>query len=268
SLPVTLSWSTTFYRGTWFASPLSLVQYMVDGWNDAHGGTMTATLSTDTATATYDSVDTYAAIHITLPSVLGTYTAFTFAIADSAIARECGFNSTSQNYSASANLGNFDLTYGVRYSLIPTWPCQPYTRSVEPLSGYAARAHDGTTYSYAGNWRRLVDLGVTLDRRDNDYTEFSLWRALWAERWGAGRAVTFYMDEADLPTSWSEELTNTDVLVVSSTPDRLTGRRSIDWNDAHAEVRDPIPFALYLPSNSDYEVPAAIIRTAASVGEV
>lgn len=272
--PTSYTWSTTVYRGTWFSSPLALVQYMVEKWNEANpGGAMSARLVTNTVVDTYASPsffgETYAQIEITPDAGFGTITALTFAISDSSIAYECGFTGTSQNYGAVS--GAFNLTRGIYYSLIPTWPIHAYERGVEPLSGYATRAHDGTTYSYAGNWRSTVSLGVTLDRRDDDYTEFSNWRALWAGRWAAGRSVTFYLDEADLPSEWDEDLTNADVLVVSATPDRLTGRRSIEWNDAHAEVREPVRFALYRPPYPDtsvYEVPSAIIRLSASVGEV
>lgn len=271
--PTSYTWTETFYRGTWFSSPLALVQYMVEKWNEANpGGAMSARLVTDTAVDAYigsSLIQTYARIEITPDTSLGTITALTFAIADSAIAYECGFTSTSQNFGAVS--AAFNLTRGIYYSLIPTWPIHVYERGVEPLSGYAARAHDGTTYSYAGNWRSTVDLGVTLDRRGADYGEFQLWRGLWARRWAAGRAVTFYLDEADLPSEWDEDLTDADVLVVASTPDRLGGRRSVEWNDAHAELRDVYTFALYRPPYPDplvYEVPSAIIRLSASVGEV
>lgn len=272
--PTTYTWTETFYRGTWFSSPLALIQYMVEKWNESvPGGAMSARLVTTTSATTFArpsyTGESYARIEITPDTGFGTITALTFAIADSDIAYECGLTSTSQNFGAVSAAFNF--TRGIYYSLIPTWPIHRYERGVEPLSGYATRAHDGTTYSYAGNWLSTVDLGVTLDRRDNDYTEFANWRALWGRRWAAGRAVTFYLDEADLPTEWDEDLTNADVLVVASTPDRLTGRRSIEWNDAHAEMRDAYQFALYRPPYPDplvYEAPAAIIRTSASVGEV
>ena len=261
--PTSYAWTETFYRGTWFSSPLALIQYMVEKWNESiPGGQMTARLVTDDEAPS-------AIIEITPDTGLGTITALTFAIADATVAGECGLTGASQNFGAVS--AAFNLSDTLDYSLIPTWPIHAYERGGEPLSGYASRAHDGTTYSYAGNWRSTVDLGVTLDRRDGVYTEFQLWRNLWARRWAAGRAVTFYLDEADLPTEWDEDLTDADVLVVAATPGQLGGRRSIDWNDSHAEVRDVYTFALYRPPTPDplvYEVPSAIIRTAATLGEV
>jgi len=261
--PTSYVWTETFYRGTWFSSPLALIQYMVEKWNEANpGGAMSARLvTTDEAPS--------GIIEITPDIALGTITALTFVIADATVASECGLSGTSQNFGAVS--AAFNMSLPLAYSLIPTWPIYAYERGVEPLSGYASRSHDGTTYSFAGNWRSTVSLGVTLDMRDGDYTEFQLWRSLWARRWAAGRAVTFYMDEADLPSEWDEDLTDADVLVVAATPDRLGGRRSIDWNSAHAELRDVYTFALYRPPYPDplvYEVPSAIVRLSASVGEV
>lgn len=260
--PTTYVYSTTLYRGSWFATPLSLIQYLVEKWNES---------------GTPDGLGAWGAclcgtsgrIRLTPDLSYGAITAASLTISDAVIAEECGLEATTQNLGAIGTA--VCLPNAMSFFLSPVWPIHAYERGVEPLSGYASRSHNGTTYSFAGNWRSTVSLGVTLDMRDGDYTEFQLWRTLWARRWAAGRAVTFYMDEADLPSEWDEDLTDADVLVVASTPDRLGGRRSIDWNSAHAELRDVYTFALYRPPYPDplvYEVPSAIVRLSASVGEV
>ena len=128
-----------------------------------------------------------------------------------------------------------------------TWPVSQYDREVVSLGGYSAASQDGKVYSIRGQHQEARTMTVNIDRR-TDFSEHSLWLALWNNRWQQGRAVTFYPDrgKADDGTT-ADQVIEGDVLEAMDI-DTLPILRSVRESDAASEggphtfrVRQPIP---------------------------
>lgn len=229
--PTLYDWSATILAGSVFASPLSLVQYILQEWNGEHTGQATARIIADP-----DDAD-YGKIAITPDAGFGTISAFVLNVGDATIGGEVGLSGASQDFGAVGS-AEFVLDSPVTYIYTPHWPLTAYRRGVEVTSGYADYAHDGTTYALAGHHRATLEIGVAVDR--TDWTEYAAWRLLWNARWGAGRGCAFYLDrEADLPASYSAE----DYLVINEEMTTFRSRRLIDWKE-YIDNQDAIVFGV------------------------
>lgn len=233
--PATYSWAEALDTGTWFATPLHLVQYIIYKWNSSiPGGQASATIETDP-----DSTN-YGKISITPDTGLGTISSALIEIGDTTVAAECGLSGTLTAHNS--------LT-AIPYILAPLWPLHFYERETEALTGYASPAHDGTPYSFFGHFREKVSVGVSIDRTVNSFSEFTRWRTLWNKRWGAGRAVTLYCDRTLVQTSYdgASELADAEALVLESPPtDKLRARRMVDWKE-YIDKQETFTFGVRKP---------------------
>ena len=178
-------WSGS-YANVWFASPLQVVLHAIESFNAATGEQVTVGMVTDPDDSDFGKIQ------------LTGYTTdidFGFGGADHEWNTILGITGSSA-YSNSATL-TFDTPPDSFFG--PVWPIPEYTRGVKAI-GKRDVAADGSIYTHTGMYQETRNLGVQLDRRDNDFTEFEKWRLLWEERWRVGRSVTFYPNSDSLPS--------------------------------------------------------------------
>lgn len=257
--PTTYSWAEAFPAGTWFSSPLALLQYMVAGWNsESFGGGMGVTLDSDPESAHYRQF-----VFQPDPGP-GTITAFNVLIPQ--VYADCGLSSADHNLGSGSSI---KYSSEAPYVLTPFWPPAQYAHAVENLTGYGDLAHDGTAYSMAGTSQRKVTLSVALDRSSGSFAETTLWMRLWRDRWTRGRAVTFFMDRSALPLDWDADLVDADVLELPSSGESLDFTRMIELKET-INYSKPVEFVhrKMRPSNIDHESFNEGVQTAAPTSRV
>lgn len=221
--PTVYSANVTYAPGTWFASPLHWLQHIVYTWNQSMpgaAGAMTAGIESDPTSANHGK------LYVNPDTGWGTITALTFTIPNNWV--DLGLSSGSWALGASP-----PLTYtpnAVPSMFGPLWPLASMDRTVEVLSGYTARATNGTAYSVAGATQEMLTLGVNIDR--SDYTEVHAWRDLFDTHWTRGRSVVFYLDRLDLPAEWYTYLDGGEPLVLTNQQKSLDFSRMIDYTES------------------------------------
>lgn len=219
--PTVYADSVNVAKGTWFASPLHFMQYLVSEWNASiPGGQMSVTFVSDPEDANYRK------LAFVPETGLGTVTQFNIAIPT--YWSEFGLSSASTNLGAGSSTKYSPSAVPNTMTLF--WPVASYNRRVDTVLGYSEYAEDGTIYSTAGPTQDVVELSFALDRYQ-DYSEPTYWRGLWLTRWSVGRSVAFYLDNATLPTSWSTSLGD-GLSLVSEKVDSLDFERMVDRTEA------------------------------------
>lgn len=220
--PTTYSTNVAIAAGTWFASALHAMQYIVNEWNTDHSGQMTVTLVSDPIDANYaklafvpeTGLGTVTAFSVTIPTF---FSSFGFATATTALG-----SGTSTKYTPAV----------VPYVLTPYWPLAVYERGMDTIaSGYSGYAEDGTVYSVAAAPQERLTLSFALDRYQ-DYAETTVWLTIWTGIWSRGRSVAFYLNRDDLPAAWSSDIGPGGVSLVSEKIEALEFTRLVDRTNA------------------------------------
>ena len=163
-----VSHSVTITAGSWFASALHMWLYVLGQLNTAEGLSATVTLDIDTRTLTIAGAPV-----CVVPDIAG-----------------IGYAPGTQTLGVSSELTSV---------MSPVWPLPAISFGVENLTGKAAVAHDGTTYSLAGASQETCAITVSIDRMSGEWTEWLQWAAIWHDYWLQGRYVCVYVDSEELP---------------------------------------------------------------------
>lgn len=210
--PTSYANSESIAAGTWFASPLHLLEWLVAQWNASiPGGQMSVTWVSDPDDANYGK------FAVVPETGLGTVTSLTFAIPE--VFAACGLASASVDLGAGSST---KYTGAAPSAMTFFWPVALYNRRVDVLSGYSAYAEDGTVYSMEGAHQETHELSFALDRYGG-YDEVDAWLGLWLSHWSRGRSVFFALDNNDLGAG---------VSLVCEAQDRLDFRRLIEQTNS------------------------------------
>lgn len=149
------------------------------------------------------------------------------------------------------DLGTFGGGGAETFWDIPGWsttfPLRSYQQGTKNLDGHVSYGHDGSAYSIAGDYQRVVQLGVYLDRREGA-REYEIWREIWRGWWMQGRSVSFWLEEPGFADgsgdtvlkyalNWGDEIGRLDQLTVEPQagiwrPERLIqSKENRDIND-------------------------------------
>lgn len=185
--PATYTHNVSIAAGTWFASPLALLELLVSAWNDSiPGGQMSVTWVSDPDDANYGK------FAVVPETGLGTVTSLTFAIPE--VFAACGLASASVNLGSGSST---KYTSAAPHAMTFFWPVAVYNRRVDVLSGYSAYAEDGTVYAVEGAHQETHELSFALDRYGG-YSEVDAWLGLWLSHWSRGRSVYFTLGDGGI----------------------------------------------------------------------